>query len=216
MYSMLPATQRKETGTAQSYEDLWLDTFPLRMWTPSSIICTVLIIHLVDCRAGSRTAESSLQQSQRTEAMSCDLAAFSDLYHAIDVDLSHWNKAGITQLLMDQSIEALGSMMSHKGIAIMFESGVAYIIRWGDLAMSDSCHKQSLAKATIYWRCLADAIGSHLSVSICSCAMVIACLTKAVALQSDLSPMVAAAIPQQVLGIVKQMRRFGVKGFQHL
>lgn len=169
--STVPATQRTETVTAQSDECHRHDTFPLRMWTKSSIICTVLIIHLVECQAGSHTAdtaeavhqrhvsngsffssfrstlhESSLQQSQRTEAESCNLAAFSDLYHAIDVDLSHWKKAGITQLLMDQSIEALGSMMSHKGIAIMFESGVAYIIRWGDLA-PHSCHKEGLAQA---------------------------------------------------------------------
>lgn len=73
----------------------------------------------------------NLQESQTREAASCDPAAFSDLYRTIDADLSHWQESGITQLLMDQSLAALSGMMCHRGIAIMFEAGVAYIIRWG-------------------------------------------------------------------------------------
>lgn len=72
----------------------------------------------------------NLQESQAREAASCDPAAFSDLYQTIDADLSHWQESGITQLLMDQSLAALSGMMCHRGIAIMFEAGVAYIIRW--------------------------------------------------------------------------------------
>lgn len=70
-----------------------------------------------------------LHDSQAREAASCDSAAFSDLYQTITADLSHWKESGITQLLMDQSLAALGSIMAYKGIAIMFEAGVAYIIR---------------------------------------------------------------------------------------
>lgn len=71
-----------------------------------------------------------LQESQEKEAESCNPAPFSDLYAQIDADLHFWKTTGITQSLMDQSIAALGSMMTRKGVAISFEAGVAYIIRW--------------------------------------------------------------------------------------